>query len=287
LCILPGLKNTSPVPFNFKCFHHPESNLDRLSSASQYYMDVTHAQSRSGSPARIAREVQNGLDAWCTGGRINVGLSTNAPLAYYAATQAPDELPFIIRPWEITPKLADVDLTALLFIEKNLLQRLSLHGIHKVKHLTGLKRPDTYRLFGPGGVKLLDSLKGQEYFPQPGRADVDSRHISQQLSLPPNSSGNKLVLKYLKQAAFRLANRARMLDRFGNEIYMTVFQRNAGNINFSFKVSKPITGKSIYKNIEQKLPGRQLEKIVLAIELTMVDAEPESGQKALPLESPG
>jgi len=290
LCISSANKIKELAGFNFNRFHNPDiispeiispEIISKASSESeQGYFDITHSQMRTGSPALVARQVQKKL-----GPRARIGLSVNAPLAQYAASQSLAGTPYVIAPWKINSELGDLELQSLLFIQKNLLQRLQLHGLKIVNQFTGLSRHTITRRFGLPGLKLLDLLNGQDFFANKSVAEIASSCITEYLVLPPNTSGLKLILRYLKQLSFRLARSVSLQNKHGKCLQLCIFYRNKKiTIDCSLDTETAVSGKYIFNQLVEILPKKNCTKITLALEIKLIDAGHISGQEELLLE---
>jgi len=237
------------------------------------YFDITHSQLECGSPVHISRLLKREL-----GPGTRVGLSVNAPLALFAASRSSSSALNVIAPWNILSELDDVNLVNLPFIRSNLLQRLQLHGIEYVKDLARLGRLDISRLFGPSGLSLLDVLHGGHSLSQD-----DQTEISEQMVLPPNSRGKKLILRYLKQSSYRLAGRARLLGKSGGMVQLSLIYDHKKSMKRMIQVDDDHRGRLVFRSLAEKLPRNCMTETVLALKLALVNNGHMYSQTELPL----
>jgi len=245
------------------------------SSGNNYYLDITHAQIRTGSPEMISRQVQKNL-----GSRARLGLAMNKPLAKYAASLCFPGKSHVIAPWRINAEIGQVQLSKLQFIPNRLRQRLKLHGIIKAHQFIVLNRQEISKMFGQQGLVLLDVFRGQDRFVDTLTGYNYSRQISQHQVLPPNTKGRHLILRYLKQLSTRLANLARLENKICNKIQLNIYFRKR-ETNILFGVENPLDGKLLFKDLARQLPEKLFSNTILAIELSFLEPVNISGQAEL------
>ncbi len=250
-------------------------NSGLSSSGREYYLDITHAQIRTGSPEMICRQVQKTL-----GSRARLGLAMNKPLAKYAASLCFPGKSHVIAPWRINTEIGRVQLNKLQFIPNHLRQRLKLHGIIKVYQFLELNRLEIAKMFGQQGLMLLDVFRGQDRFVDTLTGYNYSRQISQHQVLPPNTKGRRLILRYLKQLSARLANLARLENKICNKIQLNIYIRKQKK-NILIEVENPLDGKLLFKDLARQLPEKLFSNTILAIELSFLEPVNISGQEEL------
>lgn len=246
-------------------------------SVDEAFLDVTHCQRLFGSPADIARRVQQKVFA-VSGLHCSVGVSGDKTTAKWAAKQNKPHGLTVIPPWDAKSRLQDVPVTELCGIAAGIGQFLRRYGVYTCGDMQKLPIGILAKRFGNLGRRIWCMCQGED--PEPLRTYIpEPKSIGHGKVVPPFTHDKATLSLYLRHMSEKVATRLRRHQLQAQNYYIGVRNYEFGWLPYKGKTLAPSDdGQEIFQLCEYFLTHYWDHRSVCQVQVTALDPKPTQQQ---------